>query len=90
MTSLHDLRFNSPPNSKVRLRLRIKPCAICIPHTGRCILVLLAHLHEQLLTTRRVDSRGGRGGPDPPKDRHWGVQRVKDPPNKNEHVCYLS
>ena len=37
--------------------------------------------------TRRVDSQGGR---DPPKDIHWGVQRVKDPPNKNEHVCSLS
>ena len=26
-------------------------CAICISVTGRCILVLLAHLHERLLTT---------------------------------------
>ena len=51
MTSLHDLRFSSPPNSKFRLRLCIKPCAICIPDTSRCILVLLAHLHERLLTT---------------------------------------
>ena len=51
MTSLHDLRFSPPPNSKSRLRLCIKPCAICIPDTGRCILVLLAHLHERLLTT---------------------------------------
>ena len=50
MTSLHDLRFSPPPNSKSRLRLCIKPCAICIPDTGRCILVLLAHLHERLLT----------------------------------------
>ena len=39
---------------------------------------------------RGVDSRGGRGGPDPPKNMHWGVQRVKDPPIKKEHVCYLS
>ena len=23
---------------------------------------------------------GSKGGPDPPKDMHWGVQRVKDPP----------
>ena len=31
MTSLHDLRFNPPPNSKSRLCLRIKSCAIpCI------------------------------------------------------------
>ena len=52
MTSLHDLRFSPPPNSKSRLRLCIKPCAICIPDTSRCILVLLAHLHgERLLTT---------------------------------------
>ena len=51
MTSLHALRFNPPPNSKSRLRLCIKPCAICIPDTGRCVLVLLAHLHERLLTT---------------------------------------
>ena len=48
--SLHDFRFSPPPNSKSRLRLCIKPCAICIPDTGRCILVLLAHLHERLLT----------------------------------------
>ena len=51
MTSLHDLRFSPPPNSESSLCLCIKPCAICIPDTGRCILVLLAHLHEQLLTT---------------------------------------
>ena len=51
MTSLHDLRFSPPPSSKFRLHLWIKPCAICIPSTGRCILVLLAHLHERLLTT---------------------------------------
>ena len=51
MTSLHDLRFSPPPNSKSRLRLCIKPCAICIPDTGCCILVFLAHLHERLLTT---------------------------------------
>ena len=51
MTSLHDLRVSSPPNLKSRLRLRIKPCAICIPDTSRCILVLLAHLHERLFTT---------------------------------------
>ena len=51
MTSLHGLRFSPPPNSKFRLRLCIKPCAICIPDTGRCILVLLAHLHKRLLTT---------------------------------------
>ena len=57
MTSLHDLRFSPPPNSKSRLCLCIKPCAICIPDTGRCILVLLAHLHERLLTT--LQSRGG-------------------------------
>ena len=30
--------------------------------------------------TRRVDSRGGRGGPDPPKDRHWGGPKSKGPP----------
>ena len=53
MTSLRDLRFSPPPNSKSRLRLRIKPCAICIPDAGRCILVLLAHLRERLLTTLR-------------------------------------
>ena len=41
MTSLHDLRFSPPPNSKSRLRLCIKPCAICIPDTGCCIFVLL-------------------------------------------------
>ena len=51
MTSLHELRFSPPPNSKSRLRQCIKLCAICIPDTGRCILVLLAHLHERLLTT---------------------------------------
>ena len=34
MMSLHDLRFSPPPNSKSRLRLCIKPCAICIPDTG--------------------------------------------------------
>ena len=51
MMSVHDLRFSSPLNSKSRLRLCIKPCAICIPDTGRGILVLLAHLHEWLLTT---------------------------------------
>ena len=42
MTSLHDLRFSPPPNSKSRLRLYIRSCAICIPDTVRCILVLLA------------------------------------------------
>ena len=42
MTSWHDLWFSPPPNSKFRLRLCIKPCAIRIPDTGRCILVLLA------------------------------------------------
>ena len=37
MTSLHDLRFRPPPNSKSRLRLCIKPCAICIPdHMHTC------------------------------------------------------
>ena len=41
MTSLHDLRFSPPPNSKSRLRLCIRPCAICIPDTGCCIFVLL-------------------------------------------------
>ena len=41
MTSLHDLRFSPPPNSKSRLRLCIKPCAICIPDTSRCILVIV-------------------------------------------------
>ena len=51
MTSLHDLRFSPPPNSKSRLRLCIKPCALYIPDTGRGIIVLLAHLHEWLLTT---------------------------------------
>ena len=51
MTSLHDLRFSPPPNSKSRLRLCIKPCPIRIPNAGRCILVLLAHLRERLLTT---------------------------------------
>ena len=35
----------------VQYALNIKPCAICIPDTGCCILVLLAHLHERLLTT---------------------------------------
>ena len=49
--SLHDLWFSPLPNSKSRLRLCIKPCAICIPDTGRWILVLLAHLHGRLLTT---------------------------------------
>ena len=49
--SLHDLRFSPNPNSKSRLCLSIKPSAICIPHTGRGILALLAHLHEWLLTT---------------------------------------
>ena len=46
-----DLRFSPPSNSKSRRRLCIKPCAICIPETGCCILILLAHLHEWLLTT---------------------------------------
>ena len=32
MTSLHDLRFSPPPNSKSRLRLCIKPCALCNMH----------------------------------------------------------
>ena len=41
MASLHDLRFSPPPNPKSRLRLCIKPCAICIPTTGCCIFVLL-------------------------------------------------
>ena len=51
MTSLHDLRFSPPPNSKSRLRLCIKPSAICITDTSCCIVILLAHLHERLLTT---------------------------------------
>ena len=56
MTLLHDLQFSPPPNSKSRLCLCIKACAICIPDTGRCILdtgrcrCMLAHLHERLLT----------------------------------------
>ena len=51
MMLLYDLQFSPPPNSKSRLRQCIKQCAICIPDTSRCILVLLAHLHEWLHTT---------------------------------------
>ena len=29
---------------------------------------------------RRVDSRGGRGGPDLPKNMHWGGPKSKGPP----------
>ena len=47
MTSLRDLRFSPPPNSKSRLCLRIKPCAICIPDTDRGMLVLLTHHAKQ-------------------------------------------
>ena len=39
------------PNPKSRVRLCIKPCATCIPETGRCTHVVLAHLHERLFTT---------------------------------------
>ena len=46
-----DLRFSLPPNPKSWLQLCIKPCAICIPDNGCCILVLLKHLHERYLTT---------------------------------------
>ena len=46
-----DLRYSLPPNPKSRLCLCIKRFAICIPDAGRCILVLLAHRHERLLTT---------------------------------------
>ena len=41
MMSLHDLWFSPPPNSKSRLCLCIKLCAICIPDIGCCIFVLL-------------------------------------------------
>ena len=50
-----DLRFNPPLlyNLKSRIRLCIKPSAICIPDTSCCILVLLTHIHEWLLTILR-------------------------------------
>ena len=42
-----DLRFSPPPNPKSWQQLCIKPCAIFIPDTGCCILVLLTQLHER-------------------------------------------
>ena len=53
MTSLHvicDLAL-LPIQNPGYIRLCIKPWVTCIPDTGCCILVLLAHLHERLLTT---------------------------------------
>ena len=76
MTSLRDLRFSPPPNSKSRLRLRIKPCAICIPDTGRGMLVLLAHLHEWLLTTE-VESRT-QGSRPRPRTQKKSEAKAKD------------
>ena len=46
-----DLQFCPLPNPKPWLPLCITSCAICLPNTGYCILVLLTHLHERLLTT---------------------------------------
>ena len=40
-----------------------------------------------LVYCRHIDSRGG---PEPPKDMHWGGPKSKGPPNKNKHVWYLS
>ena len=54
MTSLHDLRFSPPPKSKSRLRLYIKPCAIYIPDTVRCILALLAQFTSGCLQHCKV------------------------------------
>ena len=52
MTSLHVIYgLALAPNPKSWRRLCIKSCAIGIPHTGCCILALLMHLHERLLTT---------------------------------------
>ena len=44
-----DLRFSPPPTPKSWLQLCIKPCAICIPDTGCCILLMLTHHHERSL-----------------------------------------
>ena len=41
MTSLHVICGLPPPNSKAWLRLCIKPCAMRLPDSGRCISVLL-------------------------------------------------
>ena len=55
MTSLHVIYgLALPPNSKSWLHLCTKPCAICIPNIGRCILVLLMHVHERLLITLQI------------------------------------
>ena len=51
-----DLWFSPIANPKSCLRLCIKPCAIYIPDTRSCILVLFTHIHDQWLTTR-VGSR---------------------------------
>ena len=54
MTLLHVICGLALPQSKILatpMHSGIKPCEICIPHTGRCILVLLVHLHERWLIT---------------------------------------